>query len=144
LTTEQQETLNEIFLGKEDPDSAFKKPMTNSLKEEIDKIIDNPVETECGACGGSGSYKMSVSTSSTDDSELGYVQQCLVCKGSGRTGYSPELTKKAILTLINQKEKESEIKALKWADRQSRDAVDYSDFLGAMSDRIKELGGDDA
>ena len=33
MTQDNQETLNEIFLGKEDPDMAFKKPMTNNLKE---------------------------------------------------------------------------------------------------------------
>lgn len=33
MTQEDQETLNEIFLGKEDPDLAFK-PMTNNLKED--------------------------------------------------------------------------------------------------------------
>ena len=33
MTQDDQETLNEIFLGKEDPDMAFKKPMTNNLKE---------------------------------------------------------------------------------------------------------------
>jgi len=39
MKIEDQETLNEIFLGKEDPDMAFKKPMTNNLKE-IEDILD--------------------------------------------------------------------------------------------------------
>ena len=39
MTQDQQETLNEIFLGKEDPDMAFKKPMTNNLKEELRKTL---------------------------------------------------------------------------------------------------------
>ncbi len=80
MTQDNQETLNEIFLGKEDPDMAFKKPMTNNLKEEIREALD--------------SFRGEIVDGYIDDRDLEEATQ-------------------AILTLINQKEKEARLDELK-------------------------------
>jgi len=78
MKIEDQETLNEIFLGKEDPDMAFK-PMTNNLKGEIDNILGSLAQE---------SYMYGVNP-----------------EDFGKAPTIEEATE-AILALINQKEKE--------------------------------------
>lgn len=81
MTQDQQETLNEIFLGKEDPDMAFK-PMTNNLKE-IEDILDFTI-----------TYRFY--------DEVPNIQGKLL----EFRGKITEEASERILTLINQKEKE--------------------------------------
>jgi hypothetical protein len=87
MTQEQQETLNEIFLGKEDPDMAFKKPMTNKLKEEIDDIVFRCFEQ--GRYWGTGIGERIADQDYKPKEPIDRTEAV-----------------KAILTLINQKERE--------------------------------------
>lgn len=127
MTQEDQETLNEIFLGKEDPDMAFKKPMTNNLKEEVERILAK------------------------------YGNFCYYEGDPMRGGEDLDTSIEAILTLINQKEKEAEVRALfklsKYYDRLEQSHTKdfegneiatwsgYKHFRNPITDRIEELIG---
>lgn len=137
MTQDQQEYLNRTFLGKEDPDLAFKKPMTNNLKE-----IEEPSE----------------------GTKLGTYLRVLYCLGYGQ-GYEDGASKSEmnsnhnkddyvsriysdISTLINQKEKEHIEKVEKCIPREKDSngtlreqifEVSYNQALQETRDRIKQL-----
>jgi len=125
MKIEDQETLNEIFLGKEDPDMAFKKPMTNNLKElrkEIEeKLIDMWLLWERGDW---------------------YAQDGQEDKYNDR-GFRDAIND-YILNLINQKEKEllEKFEAVVGEDLTDGDStgIDWvNGYKDELRDRIKQL-----
>lgn len=120
MTQEDQETLNEMFLGEEDPDMAFKKPMTNNLKEIPD--LYNYLEGRLLKYIGSA------------DSLFGEEIHSLL------RGLEDD-----ILNLINQKEKEHKLEAyleidLLVAEQEQRyETLEYTELHQDLDQRIKQL-----
>lgn len=112
MTQDQQEILNEIFLGKEDPDMAFK-PMTNNLKET--KPLRMCLHCFC--------------TTETD------TELCFNCGNKIETILSDE----EVQTLINQKEKEAVITFAEGCIAGPMQDGFYTMSKSEMQNRIKQL-----